>query len=270
MEMYTYGEPPMSPRVEVLSPDLLPAGQYAGLGTAFQLLLQGRDYAAEASRDRWDFAVSLRCLRAAGVTENEVRQFICRGLLEHALERTRPADSRRVFQKVSSLALYRRSCFVLTGKGVSLARRVLLSGEEGLPPNGGQSGRKEEEGCRAELPFWDEACHTVFWRGRALKHYRSEAPNQEAVLHAFQAHRWQRCVTVALPEDTGLSPKERLHDTIKNLNRAVSPHLRFHQEGSGSRVSWEPLGALPQSHPNATLEKDGVIVDLSVRSNGSE
>ena len=60
-------------------------------------------------------------------------------------------------------------------------------------------------------------------------------------LAAFQARGWPRCVKVRLPMDSGVSPKMRLHEAVKNLNRSVRPHLCIHQEGNGNRVSWEPL-----------------------------
>ncbi len=92
----------------------------------------------------------------------------------------------------------------------------------------------------APPPFWDAAAHTLYWRRRVVKRFRGEAPNQEAVLAAFQAAGWPRCLAVRLPRAAGVSPKARLHDTIKNLNRGVRPFLRFRQEGNGTRVRWEP------------------------------
>src|SRR6266852_9982260 len=62
---------------------------------------------------------------------------------------------------------------------------------------------------------------TLFWRGQPLKHYKAEAPNQEAIVRAFQGKHWQKYVTVSLPQEFEVNTKIRLHDAIKHLNRAL-------------------------------------------------
>jgi hypothetical protein len=96
-------------------------------------------------------------------------------------------------------------------------------------------------------PHWDEAQRTLYWRGRKVKHYRLDAPNQEFVLKRFQLRSWARCVKIVLPEDGGGSYKERLHDTIKHLNRSVRPVLRFRQ--ASTWISWEPGEAAVLASP---------------------
>ena len=43
-----------------------------------------------------------------------------------------------------------------------------------------------------------------------------------------------------LPMVDGLEPNERLHDTVRRLNRdQVTPLLLFRRDGSGEGVAWE-------------------------------
>ena len=214
------------------------------LQRALQLLYEGYYYADEFGRDLWDFAVNLRSLWAVGVTDNDLRWLLLCGHIDHRIEHIWPEGSRRVFHRVRNLGFHQLSCFVLTKHGIDLAREILEENKSTKLSNGQLIAHSSVENRgRTNRPYWDNACHTLFVRGKALKHFKFEAPNQEAVLRAFQQHHWQRCVAVTLPQDPGVSLKARLHDTIKNLNRELRPHLRFRQEGSGSRVSWESNGA---------------------------
>jgi hypothetical protein len=87
--------------------------------------------------------------------------------------------------------------------------------------------------------MWQGAKHTLYWCGRLVKHFRRDAPLQEAVLDAFENLHWVDLLPISsLAEQLGRS-KKKLQTTIKNLNRNVRPLLRFHLEGSGTRVAWE-------------------------------
>jgi hypothetical protein len=44
-----------------------------------------------------------------------------------------------------------------------------------------------------------------------------------------------------LPEEDGILPRERLWQTIKQLNRTIKPPLiHFGGDGTGTRVCWRP------------------------------
>jgi hypothetical protein len=136
---------------------------------------------------------------------------------------------------------------LLTPAGVAALAEALLTQANAESCEDGSARGRGRTGTRL-LPRWDAETHTLWWRGQPIKCFRSEAPYQEAILAAFQKRRWAWCVAVTLPDDGGCA-KARLHDTIRNLNRSVSPYLRFGQEGNGHRVRWE---AIPQRYPNAT------------------
>jgi hypothetical protein len=204
------------------------------LRSALSLLLQAYNYAEECERDPWDFAVEMAELKSAGLATADLRWLFCKRYVQHAAEMTRPGAKSRKFGKLGGLTFPGKSCFVLTEAGARIA---------GAPRVGRVSS--------TETPYWSDKEHTLFWRGRVVKHFRHEAPNQETVLRTFQATDWHQCVAVCLREDVGVvSSKERLHFTIKNLNRTLRPHLRFRQEGCGGRVRWEALQP-GSSHCNA-------------------
>lgn len=100
-----------------------------------------------------------------------------------------------------------------------------------------QDRHTKKSGGGGETPRWDALRHELSWRGQLIKHFKAEAPNQEAILAAFEESRWAEVIDIAL-EPGRATPKARLHDTIRNLNRSVRPWLHFWQEGSGTRVGW--------------------------------
>jgi hypothetical protein len=210
--------------------------------------------AAEYARDLrihvWQFAVSRAELVTRGIMDSDLRWLISKGYLAHAIERTCLGATQRAFRRIANLQILARSCFVLTEDGERLAlalNRFPIRADRAVavadtPASVGKT----------EVPIWDQASHTLYFRGRVVKCYRSEAPYQEAILSAFQVNQWTACVAVCMPQDWGVCLKTRLHDTVKNLNRATRPHLRFRQEGSGSRVRWERWLACP----NGVLSRD--------------
>ncbi len=210
----------------------------ARLRNGLDLLLRAWDYAQALQCDVWDFAVGRQDLQAVGLTDTDLRWLLGQGLIDHAIEETGPTDPGRVFHKSLNLALFERSCVVLTPSGIDQLRQKWEDMSEALSHHGKgvieQAAGREHRG----RPHWDEATHTLYWHGCIVKHFRHDAPNQVAVLYTLQAQRRARWVSIE-PKEIGT--KEHLHDTIKNLNRNVRPYLRFNQEGSGNRVGWKPM-----------------------------
>ena len=92
------------------------------------------------------------------------------------------------------------------------------------------------------VPDYDADHRELRWRGQLVKRFGQPAPNQEAILIAFQRAGWQRAIDDPLPADPDVDPRDRLHDAIKNLNKQKPRQvLRFRGNGSGRRVLWEPI-----------------------------
>jgi hypothetical protein len=74
-----------------------------------------------------------------------------------------------------------------------------------------------------------------------VKELLRDAPTQEAILAAFEAAGWPGRIADPLPEDRAVDAKQRLRDTVKNLQRGVAPRtIRFRADGRGRGVRWEP------------------------------
>jgi hypothetical protein len=209
------------------------------LKAGLNLLLDGYLYARELGRDRWEFAVEIAFLHAAGLNNNDLRWLVGKGFVKHALEVTAKDKVPRISHRVGRLALPSGSCFVLTDTGVEFARQILAAPEPVPSKSRPQSRLKDGSKTREDQPHWDSVTHTLFWRGRLVKHFKHEAPYQEAILEAFQSCNWSRYVVVMLPREEGVNSKERLREAVKNLNRSCCKGLHFTQEGNGGRVGWQ-------------------------------
>ncbi len=202
---------------------------------AVKILHDSMTLGARTACDAWDFSTTLSTFRKAGVSEGVLRWLMCREYVEHAVECTGLSDPKRVFRESTSLGIFPRSCFVLTKDGVDFLTELKRTRSNG---DGSDSGVRGAEAVPHERPYWEESTHTLFWHECPVKRYRSEAPNQEAVLRQFQIQDWVACIPVSLALEHGINPKERLRETIKSINRNVRSSLRFCQEGCGSRVRW--------------------------------
>jgi hypothetical protein len=95
-----------------------------------------------------------------------------------------------------------------------------------------------------QLPVWDPERKELRLGVRLLKDFRQPAPNQTAILNAFQKKRWRvHRVADPLPPFFGndlAAAKQRLHETIKNLNRGIPRGtIRFRGDGTGLGILWE-------------------------------
>jgi hypothetical protein len=211
-------------------------------------LAEARDYAGDAHRDVWDFAVEIAGLTALGLTVSDLRWLVSKGYVEHACEVTKPDDPVRRFRPGSNLTFVKETCFVLTQGGVSLlqgagaACAILHLGGGGV--QGPLSPVAPASPVPAATPRWDHQRRILSVGGRVVKQFRVPSPNQEAVLAAFQREGWPAYIGDPLPASGGPQGKIRLHDTIKCLNgRQEERLIRFRGNGTGLGVLWEMLDA---------------------------
>jgi len=209
-------------------------------------LLRARQYADSLGRSVWDFAVEIRSLHRAGVTNSDLRWLVCRGCLEHGQEIASPTGEGRAFRPGSPLRFTRRSCFVLTELGVELLRPAVarpgrlhrtfkLPGGD-VSTNGAHGGRDGQ----GAVPRWDHERQELRLGDLLVKQFKVPAPNQEQILAVFEEEGWPRRIDDPLPPQADQDPKRRLHDTIVSLNRNQKSRLvRFLGDGSGQGVRWE-------------------------------
>jgi hypothetical protein len=209
------------------------------LHEALSLLLQAHEYAQELEQDVWDLAVELTVLRAAKLSNSDVRWLVGMGFVEHAVEVTGPADRSRQFRRTSLVSVSEATCLVLTRVGVLAAQESCT----------GDSLASDKTACRVvapdealPLPKWDDQRRQLRVGIDVVKEFKLPSPNQETVLMAFEEDGWPPRIDDPLPPLPQLDPRRRLHDTIKALNRKQKTTLlRFMGDGSGEGIRWEFL-----------------------------
>ncbi len=91
-----------------------------------------------------------------------------------------------------------------------------------------------------DAPRWDGLRRELLVDGQVVKRFRVPAPNQIAVLAAFQEEGGPPQVFDPLPPEGDQNPKRRLQETIKALNgHRLAPIIRFRGDGTGQGVLWE-------------------------------
>jgi hypothetical protein len=218
----------------------------AGMETALSAVLRAYDYAREFRRNVWDFAVTLQELLTTDFTSSDLRWLAYRGYVEHAVETTPDGARERSFRPSSRGVMVGRTCVVLTETGAKFARGRRLRRADRLahsprtiPLNG------HAADCELGLlPCWDESRRQLLLGDRVVKYFRQPAPNQEAVLSAFEEEGWPPRIDDPLPPPPGGSQREHLHNTIMNLNRYQRHRtIRFFGDGNGQGVCWEFIAA---------------------------
>jgi hypothetical protein len=220
----------------------LPPGSAARLIAALSWLKQGYDYANDLGLDGWSFAVEIHVLRAEGLTDNDLRWLVCKGLVEHAGEVTALGDDARSFRETGRLRFCRKTCVVLTEAGAALDLAVReLDGSTAPAP---LVALADSSGADAR-PRWDADRQELRLGGLVVKQYKVPAPNQEMILAAFEEEGWPHRIDDPIPPVYDSEPKRRLHDTINSLNRSQKqPLLRFLGDGSGQGIRWEPSSSI--------------------------
>ncbi len=163
-------------------------------------------------------ALDAQFLHERGVTAAQLEALIGAGYVER---RARPDGG-----EGRCLAAPAGTCLVLTPAGMSLAAGLL----------------RPAPGTR-ELPHYDRFKRTLSFRGVVVKQLRRRAPNQEAVLLAFEERGWPEEIDNPLPPDEGTAPAVQLHDTLKSLNHDQEPFtIDFRMTSNGTRVRWQVIG----------------------------
>jgi hypothetical protein len=204
--------------------------------------MQAADYAQQTSSDPWEFAVGLDELQRQGLFVNDLRLLAKTGLVEQANEITRPACDGREFQPTRSLRFTKHACFILTSRGIDVARNTCDVGLDAV--------------AMCATPKWNGEVHELLFRGLVVKKFKAPAKNQEAILAAFEEEGWPSHIDDPIPPDPEKDSPQRLHDAVKGLNRhQVNRLLCFHGDGRGEGVIWEPL-----TPPNLPKKSDRSVV----------
>jgi hypothetical protein len=213
---------------------------HPGVQNALALLLEGHSLAQDVRAAPWEFAVDLTTLTAAGGTPNVLRWLLRRGYVELAVVPSRVAPPKHHKRPATDTVFPSGSCFFLTGTGVAVAcaSGVPQTARLVVPADG--PGRVPKA---TALPVWDEIQGRLLFLGQIVKRFHHAASNQRTVLRALNNRGWLECVSDPLPRPAnGVNVKQRLHDTIKNLNRGHEfVCLHFYGADGGRAVGWKLL-----------------------------
>jgi len=214
--------------------------------TALRHLAEAAGFARELGRDPWDFAVEIQTFRALGLTNNDFRWLVCKGLVAHQQEVTEVGDTHRVFQSDRALSFSEKTCFVLSpaglayiGTGLSLFEPPALNGVHeaaDLSPLASRNGNGKDSTL---VPKWDRERQELRVGNLVVKQFKVPALNQERILAAFEEEGWPVVIDDPLPPHPEQDPKRRLHDTIISLNRNQKhPLIHFLGNGNGQGIRW--------------------------------
>src|SRR5271156_5330755 len=101
----------MTSPMKILDSTTAPLPLNPSMQLALAQLLEAYNAARTSQRPKWDYAVEIHFLKDLG--PSDIRFLICHGLVEHAVEKTRPGAKARAFRKPACLRLLAASCFVL-------------------------------------------------------------------------------------------------------------------------------------------------------------
>ena len=231
----TRGPKRLAPNENQLAPRLL-----AGL----ELLLDTLEYVQDLEVTLWDFAVEISNLRRLQVTHSDLRWLVGKGYIDHALEVTMPGDAQRSFRQPARLMFCKKTCFVLTPEGAELTRKYCQRETTHLPGHRRASAASSWYTIAATpeplIPRWDRDRQELKVGSIVIKRFKVPAANQEAILAAFEEEGWPPRIDDPLSPHSEQTPKRRLQETIKSLNRNQKRSLiHFLGDGSGQGVRWE-------------------------------
>ncbi len=253
-------------------------------------LLRAFDYASDAGRDVWEFAIEISELRAAGMSTTDFRGLVSKGFAQHGQETSLYGAPQRCFRRGEGLTFLPTSALVLTSPGAAQIRQWLAAAVPAddlhaaacpmLVAEPGRSQLAEDTAARfldsgqtavarlhclpLELkPAWEARRRELRVGELLVKKFRVPAGNQELVLSAFEEEGWPAYIDDPLPMNWEIAPKRRLHNVITRLNGSqLVPLVRFHGEGNGEGIGWELLP------PHFSRDDNGARHDSAVAVSG--
>ena len=210
---------------------------------ALSALHEALEHARDLETDAWDFSVEISTLRRLKLTNNELRQLVLCGLVEHGIEVTRRDDPARSFRQASRGPLRKESCFVLTADGAQLAE-MIDQAEFSRQNNKTTAAAQHDEprGFHSELPrspSWDRNRLELRVGPTLVRRFNIPATNQESILAAFEEAHWPAHMDDPLPASDDASHIVRLQESVEQLNRGQhQPLVKFFCDRGGQTIGW--------------------------------
>jgi hypothetical protein len=218
-----------------------------GLRATLQNLFRLNAYAKQNRMSLNHFAVPMSDFQLWGHSEMQLRVLVMEGVLLHLRETTVHTSRSRQFEKGGLHSFGKTSCFLLSDTQDETLGGLLASNE--IEYRGHAATPALD--LASTLPIWDPRKRKLMFYGMLVKHFRCPAHNQETILSAFQEEEWLPRISDPLPPISSSDSKQRLHDTIRSLNRnQANPLIKFGGDGTGEGIVWEvqkPSTRLPTS-----------------------
>jgi hypothetical protein len=222
----------------------------SSIKTALAILLEGLEYAQQLHAAPWDFAVEVSSLRRLKLSNNDLRWLLAHDLVEHAVE-VAVDGATRTFRKQAPTSIGKRSCFVLTETGATLARD--LRGETEPSSNNGERASRRRatplSDSSAPTPSWDRNRRELWFGATLVKRFTLPSPDQESILTAFEEQHWPARIDDPALTAPDTARRAQLIETVQQLNRRHrSTLIRFHCDGARG-IFWH-CGEIPaKRHP---------------------
>jgi len=211
------------------------------LKTGLAILFRAYRCARDLKVDPREFAVSQDSLYRAGLTPIDIHWLLARGLVEITSLSIGSEGT------IKSQQLHCNECvgLILTNTGVifadQLSQKPNHTSLSSVLPLNGQTPASNlfEVQHTKQKPHWDRDRKGLYFCGLLIKQFRWSAVNQETILMAFEEDDWPARIDDPLPQRLNQDPKQRLHDTVKCLNRNHKKRsIRFTGDGTGEGVRW--------------------------------
>lgn len=237
-----------------LHPSFPGTGPSAVVREGLRTLFAARQYAAQAGRTVWEFAVELRVFTGLGLTSNDLRWLLHQGYVQHARETTKPGSACREFEHIANFMLPEGTCFVLTDPGYEQLAQAFGPGWAGAA--GGPAPAAEDLKLR---PAWDGVARELYVGGLIVKRFKqpapvrkpSSAPSRKTAGPSASTTRCRRYPT-ATPSGTCTTPSITSTDTSSTRCSAFSATARA-RGFAGSCAAACPA-SLHQGYTKATPE----------------
>lgn len=202
------------------------------LKATLQKLIRLNAYAKQNGMNIDHFAVPISDFQLWGHSEMQLRVLVMEGVLKHIKETTEKNSRSRQFEKGGLNSFAKSSCFLFSDDHDETIGGLLTSNDR-LPATPALD-------LASTLPIWNPHHRKLMFYGKLVKHFRCPAHNQETILSAFQEEEWPPRISDPLPPARSLDSKQRLHDTIRSLNRnQANPLIKFGGDGTGEGIVWE-------------------------------
>jgi len=124
------------------------------------------------------------------------------------------------------------------------SQRTTLQDRTGETPS--PSSRSDSTAPAALKPKWDATTRCLSVGDIVVREYKRKAPNQIAILEAFEKAGWPARIDTPLCEDgnKGKYKDPKLNYTIRDLKRRINPKLlNFEADGTGTGIRYRLLPA---------------------------